>query len=117
MSSGLLPPPSSPVEGVYWYRRRTSNLALAGHPPPPPSQAEAQNIPYQFESVSGYGEDASVLQRAGRGVPVINLGITTRYGHSQSGVIDIADYHRTVALILSLVRGLDQATVADITRF
>lgn len=80
-------------------------------------QAEAQNIPYQFESVSGYGEDASVLQRAGRGVPVINLGITTRYGHSQSGVIDIADYHRTVALILSLVRGLDQATVADITRF
>ena len=80
-------------------------------------QAETQNIPYQFESVSGYEEDASVLQRAGRGVPVINLGITTRYGHGQSGVIDIADYHRTVALILSLVRGLDQATVADITRF
>ena len=31
-----------------------------------------------------------VLQRAAVGIPAINLGVPTRYGHSQSGVIDRA---------------------------
>ena len=81
------------------------------------AQAEANDIPYQFESVSGYGEDASRLQLAGKGVPVVNLGITTRYGHGQSGVIDIADYRNAVELVTTLVRGLDQETVTNMTRF
>lgn len=79
--------------------------------------AEAQGIPYQFESVSGYGEDASALQRSGQGVAAINLGITTRYGHGQSGVIDISDYRSVVDLVFNLVRGLDQETVNKIYSF
>lgn len=79
--------------------------------------ARDKGIPCQFESVTGYGEDASMLQRSGTGVPTISLGITTRYGHSQLGVIDIADYRRTVDLVHQMVLGLDAARVAKLRAF
>ena len=34
----------------------------------------------------------------GEGIPAVNLGVPTRYGHSQSGVIDRADYDGMVKL-------------------
>jgi len=67
--------------------------------------------------VTGYGEDASMLQRSGTGLPTISLGITTRYGHGQLGVIDIADYRRTVDLVHQMVLGLDAARVAKLRAF
>ncbi|HSF18191.1 MAG TPA: M42 family metallopeptidase [Vicinamibacteria bacterium] len=74
-------------------------------------------IPTQFESVSGYGEDAAQLQRAAHGIPAINIGIPTRYGHSQSGVIDRADYDHTVDLVVRMVEGLTAAEVRKITTY
>ncbi len=79
--------------------------------------ANDAGIPYQFESVSGYGEDAAVLQRSGRGIPAINLGITTRYAHGQSGVIDIEDYTNMVKLLKELVSRLTQERVDSIRAF
>lgn len=79
--------------------------------------ASDAGIPYQFESVSGYGEDAAVLQRSGQGVPAINLGITTRYAHSQSGIIDLEDYRNMVELLTALVSGLTQERVDSIRAF
>jgi putative aminopeptidase FrvX len=74
-------------------------------------------IPVQFESVSGYGEDASVLQRAATGIPAINLGVPTRYGHSQSGVIDRADYDHLVKLLVAMIQKLSAEQVKAIRSF
>ena len=80
-------------------------------------QAEANDIPYQFESVTGYGQDASMLQQSGTGIPTINIGIPTRYGHSPSGIIDRADYDHTVELIVQMVRALSAEEVRLISEF
>ncbi len=79
--------------------------------------AKAAAIPHQFESVSGYGEDASALQRAATGIPAINIGVPTRYGHSQSGVIDRSDFDHTVTLIVEMVQKLSAAEVKAIREF
>lgn len=86
---------------VEWIRERASESA----------------IPIQFESVSGYGEDAAELQKSAQGVPAVNIGIPTRYGHSQSGVIDRRDYDHTVDLVVRIVQGLTAEAVAEIGRF
>ena len=57
-----------------------------------------KDIPIQFESNTGYGEDAAMLQKSAEGIPAVNIGVPTRYGHSQSGVIDRMDYDNTVRL-------------------
>jgi putative aminopeptidase FrvX len=79
--------------------------------------AKAHDIPYQFESVSGYGEDGSMLQQSGKGIPSVNIGIPTRYGHSQSGVIDRTDYDNTVELVVQMIRALSENEVKSISEF
>jgi len=74
-------------------------------------------IPTQFESVSGYGEDAAQLQKSAQGIPAINIGIPTRYGHSQSGVIDRADYDHTVDLIVRMVESFSASELEKIRSF
>jgi putative aminopeptidase FrvX len=80
-------------------------------------QGREAAIPVQFESVSGYGEDGSVLQRAATGIPAINLGVPTRYGHSQSGVIDRADYDNLVKLLVAMIQKLSADQVKAIRTF
>ncbi len=79
--------------------------------------AEMHDIPYQFESVTGYGEDAAMLQKSAQGIPAVNIGVPTRYGHSQSGVIDRADYDHTVELVVAMVQALSAAEVQSIREF
>ncbi len=79
--------------------------------------ARQNAIPIQFESVSGYGEDGAQLQRSARGIPAVNIGIPTRYGHSQSGVIDRADYDNTVKLVRCMIEGLSDQAVQQIRTF
>jgi len=79
--------------------------------------ADENTIPVQFESVTGYGEDAAMIQKSARGVPAVNIGIPTRYGHSQSGVIDRADYDHTVALVVKMIERLTAAEVASLREF
>ena len=74
-------------------------------------------IPIQFESVSGYGEDASQVQKTATGIPAINLGVPTRYGHSQSGVIDRADYDNLVRLLVVMIQRLSAEQVKAIRTF
>ncbi|MEO8681089.1 MAG: M42 family metallopeptidase [Vicinamibacterales bacterium] len=74
-------------------------------------------IPVQFESVTGYGEDGAMLQKSATGIPAVNLGIPTRYGHSQSGVIDRMDFDNTVKLIVQMVQRLSAAEVKAIRDF
>lgn len=76
-----------------------------------------QTLDAQFESVSGYGQEAAQLQKAKQGIPAINIGIPTRYGHSQSGVIDRADYDHTVNLVVRMVESLTAAELEKIRSF
>jgi putative aminopeptidase FrvX len=79
--------------------------------------AKENAIPIQFESVTGYGEDAAMVQKSGQGVPAVNIGVPTRYGHSQSGVIDRTDYDNTVKLVVAMIRKLSASEVASIREF
>jgi putative aminopeptidase FrvX len=79
--------------------------------------ARTGSIPLQFESVSGYGEDGAALQKSATGIPAVNIGVPTRYGHSQSGVIDRADFDNTVRLIVQMVQHLSAAEVKAIRDF
>jgi putative aminopeptidase FrvX len=79
--------------------------------------AKKSGIPIQFESVSGYGEDGAMLQKSLEGIPAVNIGVPTRYGHSQSGVIDRADYDHTVELVVKMIENLSAADVAHIREF
>jgi endoglucanase len=79
--------------------------------------AKEHGLPIQFESVSGYGEDAAMLQKSAHGIPAVNIGVPTRYGHSQSGVIDREDYGNTVKLVVLMIQKLSAAEVASIREF
>lgn len=79
--------------------------------------AREAKIPIQFESVTGYGEDGAMIQKSDVGVPAVNIGVPTRYGHSQSGVIDRADFDNTVRLVVEMIRKLNAAEVAAIRGF
>jgi len=79
--------------------------------------ADENTIRVQLESVTGYGEDAAMIQKSARGVPAVNIGIPTRYGHSQSGVIDRADYDHTVELVVKMIERLSAADVSSLREF
>jgi putative aminopeptidase FrvX len=79
--------------------------------------ADENTIAVQLESVTGYGEDAAMIQKSARGVPAVNIGIPTRYAHSQSGVIDRADYDRTVDLVVKMIERLTASEVAGLREF
>ena len=74
-------------------------------------------IPLQFESVTGYGEDGAMLQKSATGIPAVNIGVPTRYGHSQLGVIDRADFDNTVRLLVEMLRRLSASEVEAIRDF
>ncbi|MDE3155125.1 MAG: M42 family peptidase, partial [Acidobacteriota bacterium] len=79
--------------------------------------AQAHGIPFQYESVGGYGEDGAQLQKSGTGIPAVNIGVPTRYGHSQSSVIDRSDFDNTVKLVVQMVQGLSAGEIRKITTF
>jgi putative aminopeptidase FrvX len=79
--------------------------------------ADENSITVQLESVTGYGEDAAMIQKSARGVPAVNIGIPTRYAHSQSGVIDRADYDRTVDLVVKMIERLTASEVQALREF
>ena len=79
--------------------------------------ARAEKIPIQYSAISTYGQDGSALQRSGASMPVINIGVPTRYAHSQSGVIDRADYDAALKLVVRMIEKLSAAEVKAISEF
>ena len=76
-----------------------------------------KGIPLQTEVVSGYGEDASAIQRHAAGTPAINFTVPTRYLHSHTGVIDRSDFDYAVELLMEVILQLDAETVKEISSF
>ena len=79
--------------------------------------ARAKSIPLQYDLITGYGEDGAVIQKSNGGVPIVNLVVPTRYTHSHNGIINRADFDRTVELLDAMVAKLDGATVARLRDF
>jgi len=79
--------------------------------------ARAKSIPLQYDLITGYGEDGAVIQKTNGGVPIVNLVVPTRYTHSHNGIINRADFDRTVELLEAMVAKLDSTTVARLRDF
>jgi len=81
-------------------------------------QVAADNhIPLQSDFVEGFGDDAGAIKLNGSGVPVTTLLVPTRSTHTHNGIIDRADFDRTVDLLVLLLQRLDGPTVARIKNF
>jgi len=76
-----------------------------------------KQIPLQFDFVQGFGDDAGAIKLNGTGVPVTTLVVPTRSTHTHNGIIDRADFDRTVDLLIALLQRLDAPTVARIKSF
>lgn len=76
--------------------------------------AEALGIPYQFEMIPGGGTDAGAISLTKSGVPALAITISTRYIHSNAGILHRDDYENTVKLVTEVVKRLDRDTVNKI---
>jgi putative aminopeptidase FrvX len=79
--------------------------------------AQRNKIPFQYEVLSGYGEDGSEIQRFKSGRPSINLTVPTRYLHSHIGILSRKDFDRAVDLLVAILMALDQKAVEQIRSF
>jgi endoglucanase len=79
--------------------------------------AQQLRIPLQPDLVQGYGDDGAEIQRSNGGVPTITLTIPTRFTHSHNGIINRADFDRTVDLLVAFIKKLDAATVTSLRDF
>ena len=76
-----------------------------------------KSIPLQDELIVIYGDDAAEIQKSNGGVPTITIVVPTRYTHGHNGIINRADYDRTVDLVVALIQRLDAAAVARLRDF
>ena len=79
--------------------------------------AADQHIPLQFDFVPGFGDDAGAIKLNNSGVPVTTVLVPARSTHAHNGIIDRADFDRTVDLMVALIQSLDAGTVARIKSF
>jgi endoglucanase len=73
--------------------------------------AKRLRLPLQYETVERGGTDAGRIHLTGEGVPVLSMGVPSRYIHSHVSIIDRRDFDRTVKLLVGLVKRLDRKTV------
>ena len=79
--------------------------------------AAEEHIPLQFDFVPGFGDDAGAIKLNDGGVPVSTLLVPARSTHAHNGIIDRADFDRTVDLMVAVIQSLDAAGVAKIKSF
>lgn len=79
--------------------------------------AEQCNINHQVAVRRSGGTDARALQRHHVGVPVVVLGVPSRYIHTHNSIIDINDYLSGLELLVEVIKRLDASTVARFTAF
>ncbi|GIV96537.1 MAG: putative aminopeptidase YsdC [Herpetosiphonaceae bacterium] len=76
--------------------------------------AEANGIPYQFDSIPMGGTDAGRFHVTGKGVPSLAFGIPARYIHTHASIIHRDDFENAAKLLVEVVKRLDQAAVEDL---
>lgn len=68
------------------------------------NRAEADNIPYQLELLTGGSTDAAAIQTARAGVPSGCISIPCRYVHSTSETVDLHDVQAAIDLLSGLMQ-------------
>ncbi|MGJ8696429.1 MAG: M42 family metallopeptidase [Verrucomicrobiaceae bacterium] len=76
-----------------------------------------EGIPYQVTVRTSGGTDAGSFNNANEGIPSVVLGTPARYIHSHNGIICSDDYLAMVALVLAMVKRLDDEKVRSFTKF
>jgi putative aminopeptidase FrvX len=79
--------------------------------------AQQKGIPLQTELIQGYGDDSSEIQKSNGGAPTVNLVVPVRYTHSHNGIMNRADFDKTVDLVVALLESLDAKIVANLRDF
>lgn len=77
--------------------------------------ADANEIPYQFDSLAGGGTDSGAIHLSHDGVPALSITIATRYIHSHAAMLHRDDFENAVRLIVEVIKGLDADKVQQIT--
>ncbi|MFP4322118.1 MAG: M42 family metallopeptidase [Anaerolineales bacterium] len=100
--------PKGPMKMAVELGKGTAIKALDGRHIAPPAvrellvrRAEAHNIPYQIEILSGGTTDAAAIQLAQSGVPAGTISIPCRYVHSPSETVDLNDVQASVDLLVA----------------
>src|SRR5690625_886968 len=75
--------------------------------------AETNDIPYQY-FISQGGTDAGRVHMSNEGVPSAVIGICSRYIHTSSSIIHVDDYAAAKALLVELVKSVDQSMIDTI---
>lgn len=73
--------------------------------------AKDKGIDIQLTALTGGGTDAGAFHVANDGVPSINIGVPTRYIHSNVSIMHRQDYNKVVELITEVVKTLDDDVV------
>jgi tetrahedral aminopeptidase len=68
--------------------------------------AEARSLPYQFKRAVAGGTDSGAMHLSGEGVPAVTVAVPARYIHGPVGMISLADYTGTVALMRAALETL-----------
>jgi len=76
--------------------------------------AEENQIPFQFDSMSGGGTDAGRTHLTGSGVPSLALTIATRYIHSHAAILHRDDFENAVNLLVLVIKKLNQEMLQEI---
>ena len=79
--------------------------------------ARRNKSPLQLDLVQGYGDDSAEIQRSNGGVPTVNIVVPVRYTHVHNGIVNRADFDRTVDLVVTLLTELDAGKVAELRSF
>jgi putative aminopeptidase FrvX len=66
--------------------------------------AKANGIPWQLEVMDLGSTDAMAIQMSREGVPTAVLSVPTRYVHTPSEMVDLADVTNTVRLLVAFLR-------------
>lgn len=78
--------------------------------------AEENHIKYQSTVRRAGNTNAGVIHLADEGVPVLVLGIPSRYVHSHYNFSDIKDFHSTVDLAVKLIESLNEKELKKILK-
>ncbi|MGY5862210.1 MAG: M42 family metallopeptidase [Candidatus Thorarchaeota archaeon] len=77
--------------------------------------AKEKGLRYQPAFLKSGGTDAGAIHLTGMGAPSLFIGIPTRHIHSHHGMLDMSDVENAVELLVEVIKGLDEATVASFT--
>jgi endoglucanase len=73
--------------------------------------AQKAKIPFQFRQPGGGGTDASAIQRAVEGVPVLSVSTPHRYTHTAMSMARFEDWKNTLALLQAALKRLTPAVL------